>query len=271
MTKSQIINRARGLALLEKLHDLDKQVDPENPFASDIEDMNMEYDLAMDELIRSRPWLYAHDILMGSTISPLTEVVDADGDGVTTNAEVKAKQIELGYKYRYTLPSFVLDVVAINRDENSRFRNIIPETREALRAGISYFPELDGYPSRDDKGFVFVKGSNDGGTFGVLHSDTEVKSVFVKKEIDIRRAPGSFQNYFCHVLAVPLARIYGESAAKARELENLLPDLAMKAIRDEKSVARTNSHYQTILNWIDTSLSHLATVGHWGGNRGNKR
>ena len=244
MTREQIINRARQLALLEELHDLTVPVSVPNPFKSDIEAMDREYKLAMDKVIRSRPWLYAHDLK--------TNITTESGDGL----------INLGYKYRYSIDDSVLDVIAINQNENERFRNVIPETRQALRAGISYFPEIDGYPTERQDGFVFVD--------GILHSDVVVKSAFVKKEIRPEQTPGSFQDYFCHVLAVPLARIFGESAEKAKELENLLPDLAMEAIRDEKAVARTNSHYRTILNWIDTSLSHLATVGHWGGGRGSK-
>ena len=245
MTREEIINRARQLALLEELHDLALPVDANNPFASDIRAMDREYKLAMDKVIRSRPWLYAHDLK--------TNITTASGDNL----------INLGYKYRYSIDDTVLDVIAINQNENERIRNVIPETREALRAGISYFPEIDGYPTENREDFVFVD--------GILHSDVIVRSAFVKKEIRPEQTPGSFQDYFCHVLAVPLARIFGESAAKARELEDLLPDLAMEAIRDEKAVARTNSHYRTILNWIDTSLSHLVTVGHWGGGRGTRK
>ena len=238
-----IINFALRLAHQQEIHEADIN-DPQGEFkdALDI------YNLYLERLTNSRPWLYAHTIYRGSQITDITDTGIPERD-----------ILDLGYKYQYTLPASTLEVLCINKEENDRFRNVIPNTQQALRAGISYIPEIDGLPSKDDTGFAFVN--------GVLHSDTEVKSVFAKKKIDAVNAPASFKIYLSHTIAVVYADTLGQSSKRAMQLEDKIPSIAMEAVRDEQSF-QTNTHYSTILNWINTYYTHAYTFANNNSSRG---
>ena len=253
MNRFEIINEAREIAHLDQLHAVDSDTDG---IISETEITDPEYkssvskyNLQLEQVLTSRPWLYAHDMKSGSAIVPV-----ADDD---------ASVADLGYKYRYKL-SGVIEVLSINPNDSKRFRNIIPDTKQALRAGVSYLPWYDGViPADTDKGFVYLQEHNPNSvtvTNGILHSDCEVNTAFVKKNVDIERTPASFQLYFAHVLGAYFAFTRGKNAKRAKEIEQMIPSLANQAIRDEKAF-KTNPHYSTIINWISTYYSNANLLG----------
>ena len=186
--------------------------------------------MQLSKLVKSRPWLFVHDIVDESKISE-TE----DGSN-------------LGYKYKYRVTGVkAVDVIEVNYEDSHTFRNIIPNTKQALRAGFSYYPRVDGIPgSREEKNFVFVN--------GIIHSDEEVTSAVIKKDIagdNIQDTPESFQDYFAHVLAKIIASTTAQSVARSNELKDEILSKAIEAIRDEQSMT-TNPHLNTIFNWIQS-------------------
>ena len=241
--QSQFTSRDRMVGQPDPLTDEDPLNDVAEDQVSAYEEAKNIYDLYLEDLTNSRPWLYAHNILMADEF----QMEPTEG-------------IDLGYKFTYKLPPNVTDVLAVNIEENDKFRNIIPNTKQALRAGISYIPQIDGFPPKSEQGFVFVD--------EYLHSDTEIKSLFVKQTINIARCPASFTKYLAYTIAVVYADTLGQSSKRAQDLERKLPDLAMAAIRDEKSF-KTNTHYATIINWISAYYDNAYFFGA-NSSRGNR-
>lgn len=168
MDKTEIINLALQFA-------------EQTPIAStDQSQYDKIYNLYLGNIIRNRPFLWAHDILMG----PFTQ-------------DASESTMDLGYKYKYTINSDVKEILDINRDSLLRQAGRYRSREEALDFGI-VFPDDVFPPDRGKSDFAFVG--------GVLHSDVEVTSILVSKTISATVMPEEAQLLLAHTLGTFFAK-----------------------------------------------------------------
>lgn len=182
---------------------------------SDLKSQTFVYDLILGDLLEEREWLF--------TLA------------VSNNLILTKPAIDLGYKFVYSLgDNNVENVEAINFSSSIDLASL--SVRRAVEYGLAVDP-IGESPRVSSKEFLFVN--------GLLHTNTEVKTVVYKRNVKPVNMPDSFRN----LLAWCLAEHYAMTPGK--DLERI------DNIRREKKMAHRRATRFESRNTNDPQLESI--------------
>lgn len=193
----------------ELLNEALREADSDSLSSNELTVFLSTYHLYLDDLLEERPWLFT--FASTSNITPTEDGPD------------------LGFDYKYRIPSDAIDVIGLNMEATPVFYS----DKEALKMGYSPSRLGDNAPPGETNSFIYLG--------GILHSHEEITCVVYRRKVTPDVMKPSFRLLMVLTLAERFARTIGKDQILIDRLRSAKKTQHLRACRD--NLKRPNDPY----------------------------